>query len=121
MCPSNKLADHPSEAHRRPVERNRWIYDLYYCGDCGDHVPVFRDLCPPEQAIVDAWLDQRPDYPLVAAETGMPDGLAKSSIVHGGKAPTSRGRWTSARCPTCDRWLRNPSAKQCFHCGADWH
>jgi hypothetical protein len=25
------------------------------------------------------------------------------------------------RCPTCDRIVRTPKAKQCFWCGFDWH
>ena len=28
---------------------------------------------------------------------------------------------TKATCPKCGKELRNPKAKQCFHCGADWH
>ena len=31
------------------IERNRWIYDLIYRGECGCHVPVFHDLAPPER------------------------------------------------------------------------
>jgi len=27
----------------------------------------------------------------------------------------------TARCPRCHRILRTDNAKQCFHCGADWH
>lgn len=27
----------------------------------------------------------------------------------------------TARCPRCNGLLRTDSAKQCFHCGADWH
>ena len=41
-------------------QSNRWICDLIFCAACRAHVPVFHDLAPGEQALVEAWEAQRP-------------------------------------------------------------
>ncbi len=104
-----------------PQERNRWIYDLIYCGECGCHVPVFRDLAPPEQRLLEQWKARPPRYLELAQETGLTPDAAKTWICHLNKPIRRRGKWNSASCPRCGRWLRTPEARQCFHCGADWH
>lgn len=107
----------------RSPERNRWIHDLYWCADCGTHVPVFRDLARPEQAILDGWLaqDNRPRAAEIARVTGLEYGVAKAWVHHMNQTPPAKGRWNTASCPQCGRWLRTPTARQCLHCGADWH
>lgn len=102
-------------------EPNRWIYDEIYCGDCGARVPQFRDLAPQEQEIIEVWKKSPPYYPEIAKVTGLTVGQAKSFRIHLKKPVKPKGTWNSQPCPKCGRWLRTPQARQCFHCGADWH
>ena len=104
-----------------PPERNLWIYDLIYCGQCGSHVPVFRDLAPPEQALVESWKTETPHTKVIAEKTGLNRSDAKSWILHRNGPVSRKGTWNSTPCPHCSRWLRTPEAKQCFHCGTEWH
>ena len=41
--------------------------------------------------------------------------------AEGSKATTITYTRPTARCPRCHGLLRTDNAKQCFHCGADWH
>jgi len=102
-------------------ECNRWIYDLVFCGECGAHVPVFRDLGPGEQRILDDLTQARPHYRRIAEATGLSDFNAKVWRTHLDKPLQTKGKMNSTPCPKCGRWLRTPLAKQCLHCGADWH
>jgi hypothetical protein len=110
-----------SNSGRVKLERNRWIYDLIYCGDCGCHVPVFHDLAPPQQAQVGKWAPEHKRYGVIAEETGLSKGQAKSWLHHHGRPIRRKGRWNSTPCPHCGRWLRSAKAQQCFHCSAEWH
>lgn len=103
--------------------RNRWIYDLVYCGNCGVHVPVFHDLAPPEQAIVDEWLRRgtRLQDEEFCNATGLSRGHGKLFVLHRGKPVQAKGTLNSTPCPHCTRWLQGPRAQQCLHCSADWH
>ena len=104
-------------------ERNQWIYDMIFCADCGAHVPVFHDLAPPEEAIVQEWLkaDSPPYHREVSEVTGMSKPCAKAWVLHMRGEIVRKGCWNTASCPKCKRWLRTPQAKQCFHCGHKWH
>lgn len=103
------------------MERNRWIYDLIWCAECGAHVPVFHDLAPPEAKLLETWCRKVHAYWRIAAITGLDKGLVKMWQLHFNKPIARTGKWITAACPHCERWLRGPDAKQCFHCGADWH
>lgn len=104
------------------MERNRRIYDLLWCGECGCHLPVFRDLAPADQERLDeAASDAQRRYRTVAEVTGLSEELAKAWCQHRDKEIHRRGKWNSTPCPHCGRWLRSPTAQQCFHCGTDWH
>lgn len=102
-------------------ECNRWIYDLVFCGECGAHVPVFRDLGPDEQRILDELTQTQPHYARIAETTGLSQFDAKVWRTHLRKSLQTKGKMNSTPCPKCGRWLRTPLAKQCLHCGADWH
>lgn len=41
--------------------------------------------------------------------------------AEGSKATSITYTRPTARCPRCHQLLRTDHAKQCFHCGADWH
>jgi hypothetical protein len=43
--------------------------------------------------------------------------------LHLNHAQMAKGvtRSVTAKCPKCGKVLRTDRAKQCFHCGADWH
>lgn len=103
------------------TEQNRWIYDLIFCGECGVHVPVFRDLAPPDQELVDHWSLAKTPPSEIANETGLSEQLAKSWKLHRSKRIQRKGRMNSTPCPECGRWLRTSLANQCFHCGNEWH
>ncbi|MDX2199242.1 MAG: hypothetical protein SF069_09765 [Phycisphaerae bacterium] len=113
----------PESPKTRRQEPNRWPVEFRWCGQCGACVPVFIKLAPPEQAILDGWLNaERGPFPSqIAAETGLSPGDAKMFRLHIRKPIAENGPSTSTPCPNCTRWLRTPNAQQCFHCGADWH
>lgn len=108
------------KTHRKPVEVNRWIYDLIFCADCGAHVPVFRDLAPPEQELLDEWIANPPFYPVVAKATGLSLVEAKTWRMHLDDPPKLKGKLNSVTCPRCRRWLDTPFKRRCLHCGARW-
>lgn len=91
----------PGGEEKRGVERNRWIHDLIWCGECGCHVAVFRDLAAPEQEITDRWKREPPHYPEVAEATGLDLWRAKSWVLHLEKRIKQKGSWNSTGCPHC--------------------
>ena len=110
----------------RPPERirirecNRWICDLIFCAECGQRVPVFHDLAPSEAALLEKWRrTNQPDYPEIAAITGLSKSQARRWLSHQQTGIERKGRWNSATCPKCRLWLRSPKARRCFHCGHD--
>jgi|GEM_PF-777124 len=106
------------------MQRNLWIYDEIYCARCGVHVPVFRDLAPPEQAVIDDLLKPikviRGDR-AIARLTGLSLRQAQTWAEHRNCVHETKGKLNSSPCPACQRWLRSPTAQQCLHCGAKWH
>ena len=47
--------------------------------------------------------------------------VAERARAAGSKATSIAYTRPTARCPRCNQLLRTDTAKQCFHCGADWH
>ncbi len=104
------------------MESDRWIYDEIYCARCGVHVPVFRDLAPPEQAVIDELLTPikvvKGDR-AIARLTGLSLRQAQIWAEHRNCVHETKGNWSP--CPACQRWLNSREAQQCLRCGAKWH
>lgn len=91
------------------------------CSRCGIRVPQFLDLTPEGIAQV---LERIGEGKAVAATyelrriTGCSLDWAKIWVQHRGQPELSV---PTAACPQCGGQLRTATAKQCRHCGANWH
>ena len=91
-----------------------------YCSKCKRYVPLF-DAVPPDVAASIREINSRLiQIKRVVDLTGCPLGWAKLWAFHqNGESdhPLDYG----PPCPHCDKNIRTDRAKQCLHCGADWH
>ena len=92
------------------------------CPKCGATVPP-SELLPPGLyerliALIDAGQSIQA-MEAIRTHTAWDLREAKGWVLHRGSAnPADR---PTAPCPRCGQALRTAEARQCRHCGADWH
>ena len=95
-----------------------------HCPACDAIIPRFLDLPPEQEAMVRA-IDRegrRVEAIRKLRElTGCPLAWAKIWVSHPTGPKPEHTRGNTSPCPYCGKPLRTDQAKQCFHCGADWH
>ena len=91
------------------------------CPRCGIHVPQFTDLTDHDHGVLMEFLragDGIAALQYLRSATGCSLLWAKAWVHHGGQAEHPLH---TAPCPYCGQSLRTASARQCRHCGRDWH
>lgn len=91
------------------------------CHRCRTFIPRFADLSPTGEARLHELIRQGRQIMAtkeLIAETGCSLRWAKIWVVHDGR-PGALVPGTP--CPLCGKPLRTSRARQCPHCGADWH
>lgn len=92
------------------------------CPKCGTRIPQFLDLVDHDRFRI-RQLILNGQTTLATAElraaTDCPLSWAKLWVSHNGRPEWEVGATTP--CPYCGKPLRTPVAKQCRHCGMDWH
>jgi hypothetical protein len=92
------------------------------CHKCRTYIPVFADLSVAGETRVREPIRQGRQILAIAelrAETGCSLRWAKIWVVHAGRPNPMTLPETP--CPFCGKPLRTSRARQCPHCGADWH
>jgi hypothetical protein len=92
------------------------------CPKCGSRIPQFSELKDDDRTRIRFLiLGQQPAMAMaeLRAVTGCSPLWAKLWVQHSGRPEWDWG--TTAPCPYCREPLRTPVAKQCRHCGMDWH
>jgi hypothetical protein len=92
------------------------------CAECALHVPEFEELTETSRLellkLIDKGERLRAMRRLLEL-TGCPLDWAKVWVHHSGRAKTEDT--SHPPCPFCGEPLRTPRARQCRHCGQDWH
>ena len=93
------------------------------CPKCKGHVPQFANLEKEDEdrvrkLILDKRLVSAMDK--LQAATGCNKRWAKIWVLHQGGPPWPKGP-APTPCSYCGKALRTDRAKQCRHCGRDWH
>jgi hypothetical protein len=92
------------------------------CSTCGLVVPAFSFLAPADRASLLLLIEQGHSIEAIKALRR----LGVKELKHANSWVFHRGQPVHplpepAPCPHCGQPLRSPRAKQCRHCGRDWH
>ncbi len=92
------------------------------CEKCGSHIPVFADLAPDKAAEIRELekTDSIAAFRAIRGASGCNLAWAKIWLLHP-DGPQPKRTESETPCPYCGKCLRTDKAKQCFHCGMDWH
>ena len=91
-----------------------------YCSKCKRYIPLFDAVPPDVAASIRKSSSRIIQIKRVVDLTGCPLDWAKIWALHpNGESdhPLDHG----PPCPACGKNIRTDRAKQCLHCGADWH
>ena len=90
-----------------------------HCEKCNAYIPTFADLTPADVRRIRS-LPVPQQIRDVRGITSCPLKWAKIWALHPNGPQPKFGK-TGPLCPECGNPLRTEKAKQCIHCGADWH
>ena len=91
-----------------------------YCDSCQSWIPSYADLTPELDAEVRSTGSSIQQIKRMRDITGCPLGWAKLWLHHP-HGPVPHKSDSGPPCPECGQNIKTELAKQCLHCGADWH
>lgn len=108
-----------AELRELPADAVPYRSDL--CPACDCFIPRFADLSKAVEDRLRSLGLEEAKHAVIEA-VGCPERFADIWLTHpDGPRPVPVPLLPAAACPQCGKMLKTSKAKQCFHCGADWH